>query len=123
MTSQHVHDGTTTQQFRGVMAQVPAAVAVVSVRAGGSPHGTTVSAFTSLSMDPPMLLVSLDNASSLLSRLHVGAVAGVNVLTADQADIAARYARKNKDGLSPRIVDTVLVDYAAVGSVAARWAS
>lgn len=63
MTSQHVHDGTTTQQFRGVMAQVPAAVAVVSVRAGGSPHGTTVSAFTSLSMDPPMLLVSLDNAS------------------------------------------------------------
>ena len=27
------------------------------------------------------------------------------------------------DGPSPRIVDTVLVDYAAVGSVAARWAS
>lgn len=99
MTSQRTRDGTVAQRFRGVMAQVPAAVAVVTTRAGGEPYGTTVSAFTSLSMDPPMFLVSLDNASSLLSRLHVGAVAGVNVLTDDHADIAAHYARKNKDDL------------------------
>lgn len=88
-----------TQQFRRVMSHVPSAVAVVTTRADGLPHGTTVSAFASLSMNPPMLLVSLDNASTLLSRLHVGAVLGVNVLTAGQADVAARYALKDKDEL------------------------
>jgi flavin reductase (DIM6/NTAB) family NADH-FMN oxidoreductase RutF len=78
--------------FRTAMGNVAAAVAVVTTYADGAPHGTTVSAFSSLSMDPPMMLVSLDNRSSLLGRLDRGVVLGVNVLAAHQSQLAGRFA-------------------------------
>ena len=83
--------------FRAAMAHVPTAVSVVTTLVDGEPHGTTVSAFTSLSVDPPMLLVSLDNRSTLLSHLRAGSVVGVNVLSADQEQVAAHFARKDPD--------------------------
>jgi flavin reductase (DIM6/NTAB) family NADH-FMN oxidoreductase RutF len=86
-----------SKSFRAAMGNVAAAVSVVTVLADGGPHGTTVSAFSSLSMDPPMLLVSLDNTSTLLSRLQVGSRVGVNVLDAAQDQIALRFARKASD--------------------------
>ncbi|MDX6277788.1 MAG: hypothetical protein QOJ72_1916 [Nocardioidaceae bacterium] len=86
-----------SKSFRAAMGNVAAAVSVVTVLADGGPHGTTVSAFSSLSMDPPMLLVSLDNTSTLLSRLRVGSRVGVNVLDAAQDQIALRFARKDAD--------------------------
>ena len=52
------------ERFREVMAGVATPVSVVTGMAGGLPHGTTVSAFASLSMDPPMVLVSLDRRPS-----------------------------------------------------------
>jgi flavin reductase (DIM6/NTAB) family NADH-FMN oxidoreductase RutF len=63
----------------------------------GAPLGSTVSAFASLSMEPPMLLVSLDNRSTLLARLHIESVVGVNVLAAHQDQIALRFAQKGSD--------------------------
>jgi flavin reductase (DIM6/NTAB) family NADH-FMN oxidoreductase RutF len=48
------------------MADVCTPVAVVTTLRGDRPHGTTVSAFASLSMSPPMVLVSLDLRSDLL---------------------------------------------------------
>ena len=93
---------TVAAQLRTAMAQVPAAVSVVTTQSGCTPHGTTVSAFMSLSMDPPMVLVSLDNTSQLLARISTGDLVGVNVLSAEQADIAVQFARKDKvvDALS-----------------------
>jgi flavin reductase (DIM6/NTAB) family NADH-FMN oxidoreductase RutF len=78
--------------FRNAMGNVAAAVSVVTTYADGAPYGTTVSAFSSLSMDPPMMLVSLDNRSSLLGRLDRGAALGVNVLAAHQSHVAGRFA-------------------------------
>ncbi|MGY1602480.1 flavin reductase family protein [Geodermatophilus sp. SYSU D00815] len=83
--------------FREVMAGVCTPVSVVTVLRHGRPHGTTVSAFASLSMAPPMLLVALDRGSELLARLAVGRPFGVNVLGAGQADLAAAFARKGPD--------------------------
>lgn len=85
------------KSFRSAMGNVAAAVSVVTTIHEGRPHGTTVSALSSLSMDPPMLLVSLDNTSQLLSRLRIGTVVGVNVLAADQDQIALRFAGKSDD--------------------------
>ncbi len=78
--------------FRRAMGQVAAAVSVVTVLDGPEPHGTTVSAFSSLSMEPPMMVLSLDRSSRLLSRLAAGARIGVNVLAAGQDDVALRFA-------------------------------
>ncbi|NIJ11539.1 flavin reductase (DIM6/NTAB) family NADH-FMN oxidoreductase RutF [Saccharomonospora amisosensis] len=58
------------------------------------PHGTTVSAFASLSMDPPMVLVALDRHSALLAVLRRTRRFGVNVLGNGQAALASRFARK-----------------------------
>lgn len=83
--------------FRQAMGNVAAAVSVVTVLHDGVPHGTTVSAFASLSMEPPMMLVSLDAQSRLLSRLEIGSIVGVNVLAAHQDQVALRFARKGGD--------------------------
>jgi flavin reductase (DIM6/NTAB) family NADH-FMN oxidoreductase RutF len=85
------------KSFRSAMGNVAAAVSVVTTFHDGGPHGTTVSAFASLSMDPPMLLVSLDNTSKLLGKLDVGGRVGVNVLAAHQDQIALRFAGKGED--------------------------
>ena len=85
------------KSFRAAMGNVAAAVSVVTTFHDGGPHGTTVSAFSSLSMDPPMLLVSLDNRSKLLAKLAVGSRIGVNVLGAHQEHVAMRFAGKGDD--------------------------
>ena len=77
------------------MAGVCTPVSVVTtIELFGQPYGTTVSAFTSLSMDPPMVLVSLDAGSSLLSMIERSGAFGVNVLAAEQAELALRFASK-----------------------------
>lgn len=83
--------------FRQVMAQVCTPVAVVTAFAAERPHGTTVSAFTSLSMDPPMMLVSLDRGSDLLALVRETGSFGVNILARHQADVALKFARKGAD--------------------------
>lgn len=85
------------QAFRSAMSNVAAAVSVVTTVQEGRSHGTTVSAFMSLSMNPPQVLVSLDRTSGLLARLHVGSTLGLNVLAAHQEEVAMRFASKDAD--------------------------
>ena len=80
--------------FREVMAGVCTPVSVVTAMAGDAPHGTTVSAFASLSMDPAMVLVSLARSSELLSTIRASGTFGVNVLSSNQSVLARRFARK-----------------------------
>lgn len=79
------------------MSQLAAAVAIVTTGSATDPHGTTVSAFMSLSLDPPMVLVSLDKKSSLLALLAEGASIGINVLSTEQNLLARRFASKGVD--------------------------
>jgi flavin reductase (DIM6/NTAB) family NADH-FMN oxidoreductase RutF len=88
--------GMTEEVFRHAMAQVCTPVSVVTTF-DSRPHGTTVSAFTSLSMEPAMVLVSLDRQSDLLSELARIRRFGVNVLSSGQSALALRFARKGVD--------------------------
>ena len=81
-------------RFRDAMAGVCSPVAVVTSRDGDRPHGTTVSAFMSLSMEPPMIAVALDHSSDLLAAVRAHGRFGVNVLAAPQHEIAGAFARK-----------------------------
>jgi flavin reductase (DIM6/NTAB) family NADH-FMN oxidoreductase RutF len=83
--------------FRQVMASVCTPVSVVTAMAGHRPHGSTVSAFASLSLNPPMVLLSLDRASELLFHIRRSLVFGLNVLHAGQAPLATAFARKGAD--------------------------
>jgi flavin reductase (DIM6/NTAB) family NADH-FMN oxidoreductase RutF len=99
--------------FRTVMGEVCTAVTVVTAMDGSRPHGTTVSAFSSLSLDPPLVLVSLDRGSQLLAVIGAAGRFGVNVLSGDQSALAARFATRgsgkfdgvawHSDWASPRL--------------------
>jgi flavin reductase (DIM6/NTAB) family NADH-FMN oxidoreductase RutF len=83
--------------FRDTLARVPTPVTVVTSHVDRNPHGTTVSAFTSLSLEPPMILVSLDQNSDLLKIIQETGRFGVNVLASGQAAQATTFARKGTD--------------------------
>jgi flavin reductase (DIM6/NTAB) family NADH-FMN oxidoreductase RutF len=79
--------------FRRVLGAFPTGVTIVATRwAEGSPCGLTVSSFTSVSLDPPLVLVCIDHASNTHDRLLESGSFAVSVLALHQADLAARFA-------------------------------
>jgi flavin reductase (DIM6/NTAB) family NADH-FMN oxidoreductase RutF len=90
--------------FREAMASVATPVSVVTTTWEGDHYGATVSAFSSLSMDPPMLLVSLDRRSSLLTAIRSADRFGINILSAAQASTALQFAsNRGTDSGLPRL--------------------
>lgn len=85
------------QQFRDVMAGVATPVAIVTTLGNDRPHGATVSAFLSLSMEPPLLLISLDKRSELLRLIQLSRRFGLNVLGTTQHKLAATFAKSAVD--------------------------
>lgn len=94
------------QAFRQVMGQFATGITVITtVDADGNLYGMTANSFTSVSLDPPLLLVcvgrELDFARVITSASHFG----VNILAAGQEDLSRRFATRNIDkfaGLSYR---------------------
>ncbi|MEY9844614.1 flavin reductase family protein [Streptacidiphilus sp. MAP5-3] len=85
------------ESFVELMSGVCAPVTVVTtMSADGRPHGSTVSSFASLSLDPPLVSFALDRASGLLAHLQPGDAVGVNILGADQRELASRFARPSR---------------------------
>ena len=79
--------------FRQALGQFPTGVCVITGTAAGELLGITVSSFNALSLDPPLILVSVDRRSaSLDSWEQVGGYA-INVLADNQRDISTRFAK------------------------------
>jgi flavin reductase (DIM6/NTAB) family NADH-FMN oxidoreductase RutF len=83
--------------FRGAMRRLAGGVSVITVGRGNDITGMTVTSVSSLSVDPPTLVVSINRESSSWPLLKRHGCFGVNILTADQLDIAERFS--GKDGL------------------------
>src|SRR5437764_1050315 len=83
-----------SETFKDAMTNVAAPVAVVTAMDGALPAGTTVSAFLSLSMTPPMVLVSLDRRSETLELVMRSRSFGLNVLSSEQHETALKFAVK-----------------------------
>jgi flavin reductase (DIM6/NTAB) family NADH-FMN oxidoreductase RutF len=80
--------------FRRAMRQLAGGVSVITVGRGNDITGMTVTSVSSLSIDPPTLLVSINRESSSWPLLRQHGFFGVNILTADQLDIAERFTGK-----------------------------
>jgi flavin-dependent trigonelline monooxygenase, reductase component len=79
--------------FRNVMGRFPTGVTVVATcTADGAPRGLTVNAFTSVSLDPPLVLVCIDKQASSHGPLIEAGSFAVTILASDQAEIAQRFA-------------------------------
>lgn len=81
--------------YREVMARFPAGVTIITTTAGGQPYGLTVSAFTSVSLEPPLVLVCIDNGSKTLPALMSSMTFTVNILHETSRHLAMRFASKD----------------------------
>jgi len=84
-------------EFRGAMRTLAGGVSVITVGRGSDISGMTVTSVSSLSVDPPTLIVSVNRQSSSWPLLTRYGAFGVNILTAEQLDVAERFS--GKDGL------------------------
>lgn len=81
-------------RFRRVLGHLASGVSVVtSLDAAGEPRGLTATAVCSVSLEPPLVLVSLDRTSTTHAALRASGVYAVNLLSADQRRLAVRFAR------------------------------
>jgi flavin reductase (DIM6/NTAB) family NADH-FMN oxidoreductase RutF len=85
--------------LREVMSSFPTGVTIVSAcDPNGEPYGLTVNSFTSVSLDPPLVLVCIGHGSSCHDRLSDSSSFSVNILSAPQADLARRFSREPASG-------------------------
>jgi flavin reductase (DIM6/NTAB) family NADH-FMN oxidoreductase RutF len=81
--------------FRAAMRRLAGGVSVITAGAGSEISGMTVTSVSSLSVDPPSLIVSINRASSSWPLLKRHRYFGVNILNADQIDVAERFTGKD----------------------------
>jgi flavin reductase (DIM6/NTAB) family NADH-FMN oxidoreductase RutF len=84
--------------FRAVLGRFASGVTVVTTRdADGRDHGMTVSAFSSLSLDPPLVLACIDRHASMHDALVGAAWVVVNILSAEQEALSRRFSNLEPD--------------------------
>ncbi len=93
---QHVTLDPTT--FRASLARFASGVTIVTARGqDGHDYGMTVSAFSSLSLQPPMILVCIDNGASVASVLQHCEHFAVNILAEGQEALSRQFAERERD--------------------------
>lgn len=90
----------TADQYKRTLAHWATGVTVLSTLAGSEDVGITASSFTSLSVNPPQVLVSVSKRLYTHNALRESGVFGVSILRADQAEWGMRFA-----GMMPEIED------------------
>jgi flavin reductase (DIM6/NTAB) family NADH-FMN oxidoreductase RutF len=91
-----------TRQFRSALGRFASGVTVVTTQFDQQTHGMTANAFVSVSLDPPLVLVSLDNRSYLHRILPSTRRYGVSVLAQDQRMLSNHFAGSTVEGLRIR---------------------
>lgn len=81
-------------EFRAAMRNRASGVALVTASEGGNRAGLTVSAFSSLSLEPPLVLACIDRRSGSLPVVERAGAFALNMLAEDQAELARRFATR-----------------------------
>jgi flavin reductase (DIM6/NTAB) family NADH-FMN oxidoreductase RutF len=88
----------TREQFIRIMSAFPTGVAIVTtVDADGTPRGLTTNAVTSVSAEPPILLICIDEGSRTLSALRASPQFAVNFMGDDCEEVCRLFATKADD--------------------------
>ena len=85
------------EDFKRAAATFPSGVAVVTSGHGALVHGITVSAFSSLSLDPPQVLVCVSRWSKLNEIVLASNKFAVSILAADQAHLSELFAKPGRE--------------------------
>jgi 3-hydroxy-9,10-secoandrosta-1,3,5(10)-triene-9,17-dione monooxygenase reductase component len=87
----------TRRDFRDAVGNFPTGVCVVTAFTDGQPTGMTASSFSSLSLDPLLVIVCFDKTARTLGAAQSSGRVAVNVLGAGQEEIAATFASKRSE--------------------------
>ena len=85
--------------FRATMGRFATGVTVVTTGTEGSVHGMTANAFLSVSLTPPLVLVSVDNRAKIAQHLVAGTRYGVNILSEKQEDLSRHFGGRPQEGI------------------------
>jgi flavin reductase (DIM6/NTAB) family NADH-FMN oxidoreductase RutF len=86
------------QEFRRVLGHFAAGVTIITtVGDDGTPYGLTATAFTSVSLEPPLVLVCVDKRSESHPHFHTSGVFAVNFLATDHEPLSRRFAVSGGD--------------------------
>jgi flavin reductase (DIM6/NTAB) family NADH-FMN oxidoreductase RutF len=90
-----IYPKVSSTDFRGAMRQLTGGVSVITAGRGKDISGMTVTSVSSLSVDPPALIVSVNRTASSLPLVKRYGFFAVNILASDQFDIAERFTGKD----------------------------
>jgi flavin reductase (DIM6/NTAB) family NADH-FMN oxidoreductase RutF len=84
-------------EFRKAMGRFATGVTIITVDLEGEIHGMTANAFASVSLDPLLVLVGVEQTTRTHAHIHAKKRFGINVLCEDQREISEYYARPERD--------------------------
>jgi len=88
----------TGEHFRRVCGRFATGITVVTAMDhDGNPHGMTANSFTSVSLEPPLVLVCVDHRAKMLETLKRADGFGINVLSEVQRDLSQAFARRGEN--------------------------
>ena len=90
-------EGDPAVAFRRTLGMFATGVTVLTTRVGEQVHGMTANAFMSVSLQPPLVLISIDRRAKMGALLHEGTRFGVSVLEAKQTGLSDRFAGRVAD--------------------------
>lgn len=89
-----------SREFRNALGRFATGVCVITTQVEGEkPFGMTVNSFASVSLEPPLILWSLQKNSDCFSAFEKVKKFAVNILSADQQAVSNQYAKKNEHDL------------------------
>ena len=78
--------------FRKICGQFATGVTVLTTTSNGEAHGITVNSFTSVSLDPPLILFCIDKKAGFNTPLTAEKSLAINILSEEQQEISNRFA-------------------------------
>lgn len=84
-------DADVTAEFRGAMRRLASGVAIVTAKGGDGPVGMAATSITSLTMDPPAVLVCINQSAGIHPCLAPGCPISINILSRHQRDVSAAF--------------------------------
>jgi flavin reductase (DIM6/NTAB) family NADH-FMN oxidoreductase RutF len=100
-------EGDPAVAFRRTLGMFATGVTVLTTRVGEQVHGMTANAFMSVSLQPPLVLISIDRRARMGALLHQGTRFGVSVLEARQTGLSDRFAGRTAEELPDATFEVV----------------
>ena len=85
-------DSVSPDEFRSALRQFASGVTIVTAEFGEEPYGITATSFASVSLDPPIVMVSINNGSPLAASIVDAEHFAVHILSRQQLDLSSRFA-------------------------------